>query len=427
MSIAMQVSMQKTGQHERTLSISIPAEQVESRLDEELNKLSKTIRLEGFRKGKIPLSVIKKRFGHDARLEVVGTLVESTLRDAIRQESLVPANQPKVDIKHNEDGQALEYNATFEVYPEVALKGIDSIKLKKPKKEISESDIQDTLEKMSKQFTEWNAVERTARKGDRLTLDVKGTLVGETEPFTDTKDMKVELGAGQMIPGFEDNLIGMVKNQSKSFELPFPDEYFEKTVAGKQARFDVVLTELEEGTPHAIDDTLAEKVGIKEGGLTKLKEEMKNNLENEAKRIIHFQLKEKLLEQLLKKNDVDVPQSLIDSEIKILENNPSSAELNQDLSLEENAKRRVTLSLLLGQYIKQEGISLDEAKVRQTVRQMAMGYPEPERVMKWFFQDQRRLSGIASMVLEEQAVEKLLASVPESSKTVSYNELIEKE
>ncbi len=423
MSVAMQVSMQKTGQHERTLFVSIPAEQVDKEVNEKIQKLSKTVKLQGFRAGKIPVNVIKKRFGNDARMEVVGSLVQSTLRDAIRQESLVPANQPKVDIKNNEDGQALEYNAIFEIYPEVDLKGLNKIKLDKPKVEISDTDINETLEKMSKQFTEWTAVERTARKGDRLTLDVKGTLVGEEEAFTDSKGMKVELAAGQMIPGFEDNLTAMVIKQEKSFELPFPKDYFEAKVAGKTARFDVVLQAIEEGTLPTIDDTLAEKVGIKEGGLAKLKEEMKKNLENEAKRIVNLELKEKLLEHLLAKNKVDVPQSLIDAEVKILEGNPESAELNKDLSIEENAKRRVTLSLLLGQYIKQEGITLDQEKVQQTVRQMAMGYPEPEAVMKWFYQDQQRLSGIASMVLEEQAVEKILDTVPESSKTVSYTEL----
>jgi trigger factor len=423
MSVAMQVSMKKTGQHERTLFVSIPAEQVDKEVSAKIEKLSKTVKLQGFRAGKIPVNVIKKRFGKDARNEVVGDLVQSTLRDAIRQESVVPANQPKVDIKHNEDGKALEYDAVFEVYPEVELKGLDKLKFDKPKVEISDADIQDTLGKIAKQFREWAPVERAAKDGDRLVLDVKGTLVDEEEPFTDVKEMAVELGAGQMIPGFEDNLTGMQLKEEKSFELPFPEDYFEPKVAGKIARFDIILQKVEEGTLPAIDDALAEKVGIKEGGLDKLKEQMKENLANEAKRIINLELKESLLEHLLKKNKVDVPQSLVDAEIKILEQNPDSIELNKDLSIEENAERRVTLSLLLGQYIKQEGISLDQAKVQQTVRQMAMGYPDPEAVMKWFYQDQQRLSGIASMVLEEQAVEKILDSVPESSKTVSYTEL----
>lgn len=425
MSVVMQVTMEKTGQHERRLNVSIPAERVEQEVKQQLNKLAKTARIPGFRKGKVPQNVIEKRFGEDARYEVIGNLVQTSLQDAIRQESLVPANTPTVDIISNESGKALEFNAVFEIYPEVELKGVDKIHVDKPTVEISENDLTEALEKIRKQQADWGVVDRTATKGDRITVNLTGTLVGESEAFTDIKDMKIELGAGQMIPGFEDNLHGVKAAQELSFEVPFPEDYWEAKLASKPARFDVTVLTVEGQELPELNDALAEKLGLKEGGLEKLKEKLKEGLTNEAQHMLTQDLKQQILDQLLAANSVDVPQSLVNTELEMLNRNPGAAKLDDKQSLEDNARRRVALSLLLGQYIKQEGIALDQDKVKQAVRQMAMNYPDPETIIKWFYEDYRRLSGVASMVLEDQAVEKLLESVKPSDKKLSYKEIAE--
>jgi trigger factor len=425
MSVVMQVTLEKTGQHERKLNVSIPAEHVEKEINDKLGKLSKTARIAGFRKGKVPKNVIEKRFGEDARNEVIGTLIQTSLQDAIKQESLVPASRPNVDVTSDEAGKALEFTAVFEIYPEIDLKGLDRIKVDKPVVEITDADMDEALVKLSKQFIDWKAVERAADKGDRISVDLVGTLVGEDKPFTEVKDMKIELGAGQMIPGFEPNLMGATSSQNLSFEVTFPADYWEAKLASKPARFDLKVLTVEGAEMPELNDALAEKLGIKEGGLEKLKEKLKEGLKTEAENLLKQSLKQEVLDQLLAANTVEVPQSLITTEIDMLNRNPGAAKLDDKQSLEENAKRRVTLSLLLGQYIKQEAIALDQEKVQQAVRQMAMNYPDPDAIIKWFYQDYQRLSGVASMVLEDQAVEKLLESVKPSDKKLSYKEIAE--
>jgi trigger factor len=426
MSVAMQVSVEKTGQHERKLTVSIPAERVEGEIGKRLQGLAQTARIPGFRKGKIPLAVIAKQYGEGARAEVVGMLIDSTLSDAIRQEQLVPASRPHVDIIKNDPLLGLEYHAVFEVYPEIVVKGLDKVVVDKPLVQVSDEDIQEVLERISKQHMDWTVVDRASAEDDRVTVDMKGTLIGEEKPFTEAPDMKVRIGAGEMIPGFEDNLKGMKAGKSSSFELGFPLDYFSPELAGKTARFDVKVTSVEEGSMPVIDDTLAEKLGVKEGGLEELKKRIKAGLQTEADQLLHNYVKEQLLDHLLGANTVDVPQGLINTELNVLQQNPEAAALNKELSLEDNAKRRVTLSLLLGQYIKDQAIKIDQAKVQQMIREMAMSYPNPEAVMKWFYQDQQRLSGVASMVLEDQAVDHILSGVQHSEETLSYKQMLEK-
>lgn len=426
MSVSMQVSVEKTGQHERKLTVSIPAERVEGEIGKRLQGLVQTARIPGFRKGKIPLAVIAKQYGEGARAEVVGMLIDSSLSDAIRQEQLVPASRPHVDIKKNDASSGLEYHAVFEVYPEVVVKGLDSVVVDKPQVLVTDADITEVLERISKQHMNWVEVDRASGDKDRVSIDMKGTLVGEEKPFTEAPDMKVIIGAGEMIAGFEDNLKGAKAGKEASFELAFPLDYFSPELAGKTARFDVKITSIEEGTLPTMDDTLAEKLGVKEGGLEELKNRVRTGLQSEADQLLHNYVKEQLLDYLLSENTVDVPQGLINTELSVLQQNPEAAALNKELSLEENAKRRVTLSLLLGQYIKEHDIKLDQAKVQQVIREMAMSYPNPEAVMKWFYQDQQRLSGVASMVLEDQAVDQILSGVQHSEETLSYKEMLDK-
>lgn len=426
MSVSMQVSMKKSGTHERKLSVSIPFERVDEEVKNRLKRIAQNKQIPGFRKGKASLDVLDKRFGEQARMDAVDMLIQSSLREAIEQEKLVPAERPKVDIQKNEKGQSLEFEAVFEVYPEVTLKGTDKIKIQKPGHEVTDADVTDMLSKISRQFMEWKEVKHKAKKDDRLTLKLKGTLVGEEEPFTEVEDMAVEMGAGRMIPGFEENLVGLSLDEEKSFEVEFPEKYFDDKVAGKPARFDVKVLKIESGKLPELDDALAEKFGMKEGGIQKLKDTIKENMEKEAAQLVRQRMKEELVEYLLKSNKVDIPPSLLQAEVNMLKQNPQQAESKDGESLEDVAERRVKLSLLLGQFIKDESIQLDHDKVREVIQQMAANYPDPQAVMKWFYSDQQRLSGVVSMVLEDQAVDKLLEGVQESDQKLSYKELTEK-
>lgn len=426
MSVSMQVSVEKTGQHERKLTVSVPAERVENEIGKRLQGLAKTARIPGFRRGKTPISVIAKQYGEGARAEVVGMLIDSTLNDAIRQEKLLPASRPKIDVKKNDPAAGLEYHAVFEVYPEVVVKGLDNLKVDKPAVVVNETDIAEVLERIRKQQMDWTAVDRASKQDDRVTIDMKGTVPGEEKPFTEAPDMKVRIGAGEMIAGFEDNLKGTTVGKHLSFELAFPKDYFSEDLAGKTARFDVKILAIEQGTPPELNDAFAEKVGVKEGGLTEMKKRISEGLQNEADQLLHNYVKEQLLDHLLSKNTVDVPQGLINTELNVLQQNPEAAALSPELSLEENAKRRVSLSLILGQYIKDHDIKLDQAKVQQAIRDIALSYPNPDAVMKWFYQDQQRLSGVASMVLEDQAVDHILSGVQHSKETLSYKDMQDK-
>lgn len=418
------------------LKITIPAEEIETSYQQRLKEVTKNADLKGFRKGKVPPNVVEQKFGKSIRQEIAGDLMQSHFEKALEEHNLQIAGSPEVKSEDYKKGEPLEYEATFEVYPEIELKDLEGESIEKHFAEVTDADIDAMLEKLRKQHSEWEDVDRAAKEGDRVIIDFEGFI--DDKPFEGGKanDFQLELGSKQMIPGFEEGVIGAKPNDILTLQVTFPEDYPVQDLAGKPAEFKVTVKKVQEGKLPPIDDELAKKIGI-EGGLDKLREEVRKNMQTELDRFINAKLKSDVLDRLLSRNTVLLPNALIESEIQHLQQmtrqqmavQQGTREIPEvDLPREpfvEEAHKRVSLGLLLAEAIKNFEVKLDQDKVREKVNEIAASYQKPEEVISWYYKNKKLLSEIEAAVLEEQVVDKLLEKVNLEEKQSSYDEIME--
>ncbi|MFI4955413.1 MAG: trigger factor [Gammaproteobacteria bacterium] len=432
----MQISKQHKEGLEWTISVVIPAEEMQKEIHKKMQETAQRARIDGFRPGKIPLKVIEQKFGLGIRAETAEKQLQASLRDAFVSEKLRPAGTPQLDIKENGMEGALSYEATFEVYPEVSLDKLSEIKVTRLQAEISDADIVSALERLQKNFMDWEEVNRPAQQGDRVTVDYLGDMQEVPEAQRTGKEQKIILGAGRMIPGFEDQIIGMQVNQEKDIHVTFPEGYHEASLANKPATFHITMHKVEAPKMPAIDDALCEKVGIKEGGVDALRERMRTELANHAQIVAREKVKQELLDQLLATHPVILPKALVKQEMEFLhdvrhpephdhEHGHTEEEMHD---LKQEAERKVALSLLLGEYVRLNQIQADEqtmmTKAVEIMRRQ-FGQLSPE-MLRYFMQDENQRNMIRSFVLEEKAVDKLLAdAVQVVEQPISFKELVE--
>lgn len=414
----MDVSVENAGGLERRMTVQVPAERVEQEVQSRLDSMSKTVRLDGFRPGKVPLKVIEKKYGKQVRLEVVDELVNSTMQEALSQESIRPVGQPSVEPKEIQPGEPLEYVATFEVFPELSGMLDYGFKVTKPVVEITTDDVGNMLENLRQQRATWNVVERAAQSGDQVNIDFEGTIGGAPFAGNKAEQMPLVLGANTMIPGFEDQLAGVSADDEKTLNITFPDDYAAAEVAGKDAEFQVKVNSVSEAVLPELDDDFARAFGIDENGMDGLREEITNNMQRELSGLITSKLKEQVFSGLLEANPVEVPRTLIESEIQQLQSQESNQGVDAS-SLQATAERRVKLGVLISEIVKLNNIQVDPDRVRKLVDTIAESYEKPEEVVQWYYGNQEMLSGVQSSVMEELAVEWVIAS--------SGAEVIEKE
>ena len=414
----MDVSVENAGGLERRMTVQVPAERVEQEVQSRLDSMSKTVRLDGFRPGKVPLKVIEKKYGKQVRLEVVDELVNSTMQEALSQESIRPVGQPSVEPKEIQPGEPLEYVATFEVFPELSGMLDYGFKVTKPIVEITSDDVGSMLENLRQQRATWNVVERAAQPGDQVNIDFEGTIGGAAFAGNKAEQMALVLGANTMIPGFEDQLAGVSAGDEKTLNITFPDDYAAAEVAGKDAEFQVKVNSVSEAVLPELDDDFARAFGIDENGMDGLREEITNNMQRELSGLITSKLKEQVFSGLLEANPVEVPRTLIESEIQQLQSQESNQGVDAS-SLQATAERRVKLGVLISEIVKLNNIQVDPDRVRKLVDTIAESYEKPEEVVQWYYGNQEMLSGVQSSVMEELAVEWVIAS--------SGAEVIEKE
>ncbi len=431
-SIAMEMSLQKIGPHERKLLVTVPADAFEAAFNQELQKISKHMKADGFRKGKIPLAVVKKRAGAQARYEVINKMTEDSLKKTIEDEKIILAGRPVLDIEKADEGEPVKFTVTFEIYPEVALKGLDKIKLDKPKVVVSATDVDDAIERLRLRSATWADASEPAKTGMRVRFKLFGGLKGKEELFENGTEMTMQIGAQEAIPGFEDALIGAVVGVKLSFDLPFPADYFQEDLAGNTAHFDLDVLSVEEPTLPALDEKfIKETARIEAGTEEAFRADVENNLHEGAKRMLNSYLKEGLLKYLLDQYaDLEVPKGLIDQEVQALHHEHEGHEHHhhegEACGHTAEAERRVKLSLILGQYIREKEIKLDEQKMYRTALEMAFRTRDPKAELDSIYKTPKLRNLLASIVLEEQAVNHLLDSVQETEEALSYKELPEK-
>ncbi|HLF67474.1 MAG TPA: trigger factor, partial [Gammaproteobacteria bacterium] len=372
----MQVSFEQQDQFERKVTIEIPADTLEKQITVKLNDLAKKLKIPGFRPSKAPMKMVQGRYGESVRHEVVEKAVNQALFDAIEKEKVMPIQAPHVHMIHNVSGEPLKFYAHFEVYPEVKLSNVSQIKMDIPTPIVSDSDVAEVIERVQRNHAQWEACNEASRLGHRITVNFTGVIKGESEPFTDEKDVKITLGDKQMIPGFEDQLIGLSTGSHKQFNITFPEKYNEK-LAGKETVFTIDVTEVEKALlPEITDEFCKDTLNL--DTVEVLKTKIRESLQQEASDKVRRKLHKDVLVKLADLNKMDLPPSLVKNELALLQENkedPNLPELARasEQGLKDEAQRRVLYSLLLGQIIRDYNIQVDQKKVQAAVMNIARG------------------------------------------------------
>jgi len=425
----MQVSVLTTTGLERKMTVGIAKDKIDSEVQTRLKSLASKAKLAGFRPGKVPMTVIKSKYSAGVRKEVLGELVQSTYVEALKQENLMPAGMPRIEYQTAEkDSDAVEYTAVFEIYPDINLSDPKTLEIEKMTVDITEDDIDRMLDTIRAQHMNWNAVTRSAQLKDKVSMEFEGKIDGETFEGGSGKELSVELGSNKMIPGFEDQLLGINVDEERDLSLTFPEAYQAKELAGKAVVFHVKVAKIEAPELPDVDEAFAQTLGIKEGGVATLKEQAKSNMLREVATKSKSMVKQQVMDGLLASNKFDLPKVMLDNDIAQLRQQQQSqmgaaAETSADV-LENQARRRVALGLILSEIIKQNELKVEPTKLRKMVESIAAGYQSPEEVMKYYYSDKQRLAEIENLALEEEVVDWILGNAKITEKTTNYGELM---
>ena len=426
----MQVSVETTNGLQRKMTVQVPNEEIEQEVSTRLNSLKSKVSLKGFRKGKVPLAVIKEHYDGSVRQEVLEALVQRTWQEAVVQEKLRPAGAPQIDPKASEAGEQFEYCATFEVYPEISLADIDGEKIEKPVCEVADSDIDTVLEKIQVQRVTWNEVDREAKEEDRVTINFLGKIDDVAFEGGAAENHPLVLGSETMIPGFEEQLIGIKGGETRDIEVTFPENYSKAELGGKTAIFEITAQSVAEPVLPEINEEFVKSFGVESGSVDQLRTDIKGNMEAELDQKLRDVVKNLVLDILVAKNDFDLPTALIDKEILALREqyrksmpNMKDSDMPADL-LEEEARKRVKLGLLISEVIQQDGIEAKEDRVSGILTRLAAGYEEPEKLVQQYRADANAMRSIEALAMEEEVVEHLLGKLSVTEKTKSFDEVM---
>jgi trigger factor len=432
----MQANLETLGQLERKLSIAVPMSEIEGEVETRLKKLSRTVKMHGFRPGKVPLKVVAQQYGPQVRQEVLGDTLEKTFGAAVKEQNLRVAGYPRFEAKPlGEGAQQFEYSATFEIYPEIALGDVSAVKVERPVLEVTEQDVDKTIEVMRKQRVAYDTAQRTAREGDRVTMDYRGTIDGTEFAGGAAQNQQVVLGEGRLLPDFEKQLLGMQSSDSKTFELRFPDDYHGKEVAGKTATFEVKVSDVAAPRLPEVDAEFAKSLGVADGDVAKLRNEVRANLEREVQHRLKARVKDKAMQALIDTTKIDVPKALVTMEVERLQQSTRQdlaargVKVTDDTPLptdlfESQAQRRVTLGLILAEIVKAHHLQPKPEQVKSAVEEQAQSYERPEEVVRWFYQSPERLRDIESLVLEDNVVQWVLKTAKVEDVPVPFDELM---
>lgn len=426
----MQVSVEAGEGLERKLTVQVPAETVEMEVNNRLNSLKNTVRIDGFRPGKVPLKVIKQKYSGTILQEVAGDLMQRSFRDALTQENLQPAGDPVIQAQDLALGQPMEYTATFEVFPELTLAPVADLAIEKIEAEVTDADVENMIDVLRKQKMDWTEADRASADGDRISIDFVGTVDGEKFDGGSANDMPMVLGAGQMIPGFEEKLTGLKASEETTFKVPFPADYAAKELAGKEAEFAVTVKKVEEPKLPEVDEEFAKAFGVESGDTEQLRTEIKANMERELSRRLRTLLKENVMDALLNANSVDVPSATIKQEAEALKKQTEMQSPGSNLTVDafmDDAERRVQLGMLLAEVAKMSSLNIDAEMVKARIEEMAKDYDDPDEFVRYYMGNQELLRGVETLVMEDMVVDWIAGQATVTSKNSSFDEVMNPE
>lgn len=419
---------------ERRIDIAVSLADIEKEVDDRLKRIARTVKMAGFRPGKVPMKIVAQTHGGQARGEAVGAAVEKAFGDKVRAENLRVAGYPQIQPKEAATEGSLEFTAVFEVYPEVVVGDLAGQKIERPVLTVGEAEVDQTIDVLRKQRTTFTAVDRAAAEGDRVVIDFTGRKDGEVFDGGQAQDFPFVIGAGSMLKEFEAAVAGLKTGDSKTFDMTFPDDYHAQHLAGQAVQFDVTLKAVEEPVLPTVDGDFAKALGVTDGDVSKLREEVKANLEREVKRRIQARVKEQVMEALLAATPIEVPKALVQAESEQLANSARrDLEMRglktKDIPVEpawfaDQAVRRVKLGLIMAELVKANELHAKPEQVRALVEEMAQSYEDPSELMRWYYSEPERLAQAEAVVIEDNVVAWVSTKADTTDKDVAFDELM---
>ncbi len=431
----MQVSVETTQGLERRLTITVPADKIEKEYNSRLNQVAKTRRIDGFRPGKAPKALIQKMYGDAIVADVADAVMQRHFVEALVAEKLNPVGAPTLEPNQLVPGSDFTFTVSFEVYPEFKVQNLDAIKVEKPVAAVSDADLDKMLTTLRKQHATWTETDEAAANDLRVNMDFVGSVDGVEFEGGKAEGFALVLGAGRMIPGFEDGILGKKAGESFDIEVTFPEDYHAENLKGKAAKFAIKLNKVEKQELPELDAEFIKRFGVEDGSVDSLKAEIRKNMERELNQALKGQVKEQILSGLLEQNQIDVPKAAVAREVEALRqqalqrfgsaNSKNVPQLPDEL-FSEQAERRVRIGLLLGEVIREQDIKADDARVKSLIESLATAYEDPSEVVDYYFQNERLLNNMRDLAVEDQAIEFLLSKAQVTEKQTSFDEVINK-
>ena len=419
---------------ERRIDMSVPLAEIDKDVEARLKKMARTVKMPGFRPGKVPYRMVAQSYGPQARSEAIGAAVEKALGEQIRAQSLRVAGYPNIEPKEGASADALEFTAVFEVYPEVVIADVSGQEVERPQLEVGEAEVDKTLDVLRKQRTTFAAVDRAAQDGDRVTVDFTGRKDGEEFEGGKAADFPFVIGGGQMLKDFETAALGLQAGESKTFDMSFPADYHAANLAGQAVQFDVAMKKVEAPQLPEVDAEFAKSLGIADGDVAKMREEVKGNLEREVKRRIQARIKERVMTVLIDSHPIEVPKALVTQESQQLAENAkrdfeARGMKTKDLPIDaawfgEQAARRVKLGLIMSELVKSKELHAKPEQIRATIEDFAASYEDPSEVVSWYYSQPQRLAQAEALVIEDNVVAWVVSNARTTDKAISFDELM---
>ena len=420
---------------ERRLDLSVVVADLDKDIDQRLKRLGKNVKMPGFRPGKVPFSIIKQQYGYEARMEALNEALEKAFKEAIKAQQMRVAGSPKIEPKQTESETLIEFTAIFEVYPEIKLGELKDVEIERSVLEVGAAELESTLNVLRKQRVRYEPADRAAAKGDRVTVDFLGKKGGEAFQGGEAKDYPFVLGEGTMLADFENAVTGLKAGESKTFEMTFPADYHAKDLAGQAVTFEITVKQVSEAILPEIDAEFAKSLGIADGDTEKMRNEIETNLKREVKSRLKSRVKNQVMDALLKTNPIEVPKALVEIEIDQLMQNArqdmeqrSGRKMN-DFPMQrewfvDQAKRRVSLGLVLSEIVKTNELHAKPEQIKSFVEESAQSYEHPEEVVRWYYAQPQRLAEIEGVVIEDNVVEWALSNAKVLDKSIAFDELM---
>ncbi len=419
---------------ERRIDMTVPLADIEKEVDARLKRIARTVKMPGFRPGKVPMKIVAQSYGPQARSEAIGAAVEKAFGDKVREEKLRVAGSPRIEPKEAASEGALEFSAVFEVYPSITLGDLSGKKVERPVLAVGEAEVDKTLDVLRKQRTTFSTVERAAQEGDRVVVDFTGRKGGEVFEGGQAQDFPFVIGGGSMLKDFEEAAKGLSAGASKTFDMTFPADYHAEALAGQAVQFELAIKRVDAPVLPEVDADFARALGVADGDVAKLRSEVRNNLEREVKRRIQARVKEQVMDALLAANPIEVPKALVEAESRQLADNArrdlEARGMNaKDIPVQpewfvEQAQRRVKLGLIMAELVKQHELFAKPEQIRTLVEEMAQSYEDPSELVRWYYAQPERLAQAEAVVIEDNVVAWVVSQVEATDRPVEFDELM---